>query len=362
MVDFGVFIMMQQRNAQKSSRQILQEAVEQTCIAEQAGFGAAWYAEHHFNNYGLCPSPLMMVAHCAALTTRIRLGTGVVIAPLYNPARLIAEIALADQFSNGRLNLGIGGGYQQFEFERFGVSLDSAKEVALEMLDMIELGLTKSTFSYDGKFLKQPPSAISVRSVQAPLPDVWIASADPSLMRRAIRSDYTMFVSGVLGGSKRLERVREGIDQLCLEENKDPAKAKVGLLRFAYASENQREIDHYVDCSRYQQRVAVSLKRRTESVADDYMVAEKPFEDELPLDKIMSNLPVGPVDEVVAQLVQEIRTVKPRHVAIQTQVGDFDHRTMMRQLELWGERIIPAVQRELGVAPAPRAATLGAVA
>ncbi|PYN11275.1 MAG: LLM class flavin-dependent oxidoreductase, partial [Candidatus Rokuibacteriota bacterium] len=74
-------------------------------IARALGYTIAWFAEHHFSNYCLCASPLMMVAHCASITKQIRLGTAVVVLPLYNPARLAAEIATADALSNGRLML-----------------------------------------------------------------------------------------------------------------------------------------------------------------------------------------------------------------------------------------------------------------
>jgi alkanesulfonate monooxygenase SsuD/methylene tetrahydromethanopterin reductase-like flavin-dependent oxidoreductase (luciferase family) len=346
-LDFGIFILMQQRNQKKTSGQIIQEAVEQTQVADENGFAAAWYAEHHFSNYGLCPSPLMMAAHCAGRTKQIRVGSAVVIAPLYTPARLIAEIALADQLANGRLNLGIGGGYQQFEFERFGVSLENAKEKTLEMLDMIELGLSQKKFEYDGTYFKQPLTAINARPAQDPFPPVWIASGDPMLMRRALRSDYHVFISGGLGGSKRLGGFRDSIDALAVSEGKDPAKAKVGLLRFAYASDNKAEIEHYVDCARYQQRIAVSLKRRTEAVEDDYMVAEQPYEDELPFEKLLRNLPVGSVDTVIERLLADIRAARPVHIALQTQVGDFDHQLMLKQLQLWNREIIPAIKQEL---------------
>jgi alkanesulfonate monooxygenase SsuD/methylene tetrahydromethanopterin reductase-like flavin-dependent oxidoreductase (luciferase family) len=346
-MDFGIFILMQQRNQEKSSYQIIQEAVEQTRVADELGFGAAWFAEHHFSNYGLCPSPLMMAAHCAGVTKRIRLGSGVVIAPLYTPARLIAEVAMADVLSNGRLNVGIGGGYQQFEFERFGITLENAKEKALEMLDMMELGLKQQKFSYEGRFYQQPTTAISTRPVQSPMPPVWIASGDPTLMRRAIKSDYHVFISGGLGGSKRLGGFRESIDNLAVSEGKDPEKVKVGLLRFAYASDNKAEVEHYVDCARYQQRIAVSLKTRRESVSDDYMVREQPYDEELPFEKMLKNLPVGPVDTVIERLLTDIRAARPVHVALQTQIGDFDHKAMLKQLELWSKVIIPAVQQEL---------------
>lgn len=350
-MDFGIFALMQHRDQNKSSRQVIQETIEQTKAADRLGFAAAWFAEHHFNNYCLCPSPLMMVAHCAGVTEQIRLGTAVVITPLYNPPRLIEEIAMADQLSNGRLNVGVGGGYQQYEFERFGTSLENAKERTIETVDMIELALTQKKFSYQGQFLSQPTTAISVRPVQNPTPPIWVATADPNLMRRAIARDHHVFISGWLGGPRLLTGFREQINTLAVEEGKNPDDVKVGYLRFAFASDNKSEVDHYLDCARYQQRIAVSLKTRTEAMEDDYMVKEQPFEKEISIEKMRENLPVGSVDTVIERMVKELQIIRPVHVAIQTQIGDLDHQTMMRQLELWAKVIIPAVKEELARNP-----------
>lgn len=350
-MDFGIFMLMQQRNKHKTSHQILRDAVEQTRLADEVGFGAAWYAEHHFSNYGLCSSPLTMIAHCAAVTRNIRLGTGIVVAPLYTPARLIADVAMVDQLSDGRLNLGIGSGYQHFEFERFGVSLETAKDRTLEILDMLELGLKQPKFSYDGKFYRQPMSAISQRAVQQPMPPMWITSVDPTFVARAVRGGHHVFVSGGDGGVEKLQSTRSLIDKVATAEGKDPAKVKVGLLRAAFASDNKADVERYLDCARYQRRIALSLKRRTAQVADDYQVEEGIVEGEPTLDEMRALLPVGPVDVVIERVVAEIRALKPVHYTFQTQMGDFDHPTMLRQLELWAKVIMPAVQREIANDP-----------
>ena len=85
-MEFGVFILAQQRGYHQTSSQVIHNSIEQTVVAEQAGFDAAWYAEHHFNNYSLSPSPLMTVAHMAGRTSRIRLGSAVCILPSTWPA------------------------------------------------------------------------------------------------------------------------------------------------------------------------------------------------------------------------------------------------------------------------------------
>ena len=184
-MDFGIFNLMQQRGAGATSAELVDDAIRHTRIAESLVFGRAWFAEHHFSNYSLCPSPLMMVAHAAAATERIRPGTAVIVALLHMPARLLGEIGLADSLSGGRLDLGIGNGYQHFEFERFGVDIEERRERMFEMLDMIELGLTGKVFEYRGAHYRQPPTAIDVRCIQRPLPPIWMASGDHVVNGRA---------------------------------------------------------------------------------------------------------------------------------------------------------------------------------
>jgi hypothetical protein len=62
-------------------------------------------------------------------------------------------------------------------------------------------------------------------------------------------------------------------------------------------------------------------------------------------------LPVGSIDTVIERVVKEIRTLKPVHYCFQTQMGDFDHPTMLRQLETWAKVIIPTVQQEIANDP-----------
>lgn len=105
-MEFGIFNLMGARDPRTPTAQVFGEVAEQVALADRLGYATAWFAEHHFSNYCLSASPLMMVAHCAASTRNIRLGTAVVVLPLYNPVRLLAEIASADAMSQGRLMLG----------------------------------------------------------------------------------------------------------------------------------------------------------------------------------------------------------------------------------------------------------------
>ncbi len=348
-MEFGVFILAQQRGYHQSSQQVVHNSIEQTVVAEQAGFSAAWYAEHHFNNYSLSPSPLMMIAHMAGKTERIRLGSAVCILPLYHPARLLAEIGFADTVSNGRLNLGIGSGYQQFEFERFGVNLEESFHIFNEFLDILPLGLTQHTFEYDGKYLKMPPSSIAVRCVQNPMPPLWITSANPVTLGRGMRENHNLFVTALLNGNEAIAGLRAKLDQVAKDNGKDvDDDVTFGFLRCAYASDKQSEIDQYLENARFQRRISESLKNRRAQTDDGYMVKEVPSPTDPTFEQLRKNLPVGSVNQVIDKMLEEISILRPKHIALQTQLGDFDQKTMLKQIELWGERIIPAIQKEVG--------------
>ncbi len=174
-MEFGIFNLMGSREADKPTAQVFGEVAEQTKLADALGYTIAWFAEHHFSNYCLCASPLMMVAHCASITRQIRLGTAVVVLPLYNPARLAAEIATADALSNGRLVLGIGAGYQPYEFERFGTDIAQNLEMTDEFCDILDLAFSRDFFSYKGKHYQMPETHIPARPVQ---PDRWLEEGD----------------------------------------------------------------------------------------------------------------------------------------------------------------------------------------
>jgi alkanesulfonate monooxygenase SsuD/methylene tetrahydromethanopterin reductase-like flavin-dependent oxidoreductase (luciferase family) len=358
-MEFGIFMLMQQRGYHQSSEQVLRAAVEQTVAADQAGFDTAWYAEHHFSNYGLCPSPLMMVSHVAGLTRRIRLGSAVCVLPMYHPARLLAEAGFCDAISGGRLELGIGSGYQNYEFERFGVKPEDAPAIFNEFLDVLKTGMVEKGFAYDGEHIRLPLTSISIRALQKPMPPIWIATGNAQTQTRAIREGHSLFVTALLNGTDRLQQMRDGLSAIAAKEGRDIDDTRVGLLRCAFASDDDAEITSYLENARYQRRISEALKFRRARSDDGFIVREEESPNDIPLDQMRANLPVGSVDRVIERMIEEISILKPKHVAIQVQPGDFDTRTTLRQIELWGSRIIPAIRKELGV-QAPAASMVAA--
>ncbi|WP_219462393.1 LLM class flavin-dependent oxidoreductase [Nonomuraea rhizosphaerae] len=149
-------------------------------LAEELGFDGVRLAEHHFRDYGVAPNLFTMLAHVAARTSRIRLGTGIVVLPLHNPVHVAEEAAQVDVLSGGRLDLGIGRGYQSFEFEGFGIDLAEARDRFNEALEVI-LGLwTQEVYQHEGKFYRTGAEvSLTPRPLQAPHPPIHVAAVSP---------------------------------------------------------------------------------------------------------------------------------------------------------------------------------------
>ena len=239
-MDFGIFNLMGARRPDKPTAQVFGEVAEQTKLADTLGYTIAWFAEHHFSNYCLCASPLMMVAHCASITQRIRLGTAVVVLPLYNPARLAAEIATADALSNGRLMLGIGAGYQPYEFERFGVDITRNLEMTDEFCDILDLAFSRDFFSYHGKHYQLPDTHIPARPVQTPLP-IYVAGHTQAMFRAAARHGYRVLTSGRVGGVRLLAEQYRDVVAAYAAEKVPVSQAHLTLNRFAHITGSREE-------------------------------------------------------------------------------------------------------------------------
>jgi alkanesulfonate monooxygenase SsuD/methylene tetrahydromethanopterin reductase-like flavin-dependent oxidoreductase (luciferase family) len=345
-MDFGIFNLMGARGANRPAADIFAEVAEHTRLADRLGYAIAWFAEHHFSNYCLCASPLMMVAHCAPLTKSIRLGTAVVVVPLYNPARLLAEIAMADALSQGRLALGLGMGYQPYEFDRFGVDLAENVEMTDEFCDILGAAFASDFFSYDGKHYQLPKTHIPARPVQKTLP-IWLAGHSEHVFRMAARRGYRALSSGRTGSAAEMAEQRRVVADAYGAEGKSFEAAHFAINRFCCITDDPGEAMRFAENARYQARLA-SLLRRREEAMEGAMLVDRPVPGEPPLDVIRANLMIGGVDEVAQKIAAEIRILEPAHMCFAFKVGDTPHEVAMRSTERFITEIRPRLERELG--------------
>ncbi len=125
-------------------------------LAEPLGFDSIWTVEHHFTDYTMCPDPLQLLTWLAARTSRIRLGTSVIVLPWHDPIGIAERITLLDNLSGGRLILGIGRGLARIEYEGFRVDMDTSRERFVEYAQAVLEGLDRGYVEHDGELLQQP--------------------------------------------------------------------------------------------------------------------------------------------------------------------------------------------------------------
>jgi alkanesulfonate monooxygenase SsuD/methylene tetrahydromethanopterin reductase-like flavin-dependent oxidoreductase (luciferase family) len=140
--------------------------------AERLGADSVWFSEHHGFEDGYLPQPLTFAAAAAARTTKVRLGTGILIAPLHKTAQLAEEAAMVDIISGGRLDLGLGAGYRVPEFQLFGADI-AARYATLDL----QVEQLRELWSAGG---------LTPAPVQDRLP-VWLGYQGPKGARRAGR-------------------------------------------------------------------------------------------------------------------------------------------------------------------------------
>lgn len=163
------------------------EIFEQIAWAETLGFDDVWLSEHHFIDDGYSPALLPIAAAVAARTKRIRIATGVMLAPFHNPVRLAEDAATVDVISGGRFELGIGVGYKVEEFEGFAVNYDERGGRTNELLEVVRRLFEGETLTYRGKHFEFNNVRLTPEPIQKPRPPIWVGGFTPAAMRRVAR-------------------------------------------------------------------------------------------------------------------------------------------------------------------------------
>jgi probable F420-dependent oxidoreductase len=165
----------------------LDEIVETALVAEELGFDGLLVGEHHQQPMLHFPSPLPLLAALAARTTRIRLGTSVLLLPLYHAVHVAEDVAEIDRVSGGRLDLGVGLGYQPIDFDTFGTPIKNRVSLLEEGVEVLRRFWTGERFSFEGKRYRLKDVLPHPQPVQPGGPPLWLAGWTPEGVRRAGR-------------------------------------------------------------------------------------------------------------------------------------------------------------------------------
>jgi alkanesulfonate monooxygenase SsuD/methylene tetrahydromethanopterin reductase-like flavin-dependent oxidoreductase (luciferase family) len=147
--------------------------------AEALGFDSLWGVEHHFNGYAMCPDPLKFLTYFAARTQKIRLGTMVVVAPWHDPVRVAEDSSVLDHISGGRNIIGIGRGVAKSEFDGFRLDMNQSRQLLIENIQAVQMGLETGYVELDGEVVKQPRVAIRPKPARSFDGRMYASAASP---------------------------------------------------------------------------------------------------------------------------------------------------------------------------------------
>lgn len=183
-------------DARASDSQMYTDYIDYVQEAEAMGFYGLFLVEHHFTGVGQISDSLGFLKYLAAKTSRIRLGTAVIVLPWHNPALLAEQVATVDLLSNGRFDFGVGRGYRQNEFDGFCIPIEEANERYEETLDFLRTAWTTAgRFSHHGKYWDFEDIVVEPEPVQKPHPPLWVGAGSNQSIEQAARRGFNILLS-----------------------------------------------------------------------------------------------------------------------------------------------------------------------
>ena len=207
---FGLFTSAQANSGDlgPQSGQGFRDYLDFNVAAEQLGFISSFSVEHHFTGWNQVSATLMLLTALAMRTSRLRLGSAVMVLPWHNPVLLAEQAATLDLISGGRLDLGIGKGYRHSEFKGFQIAPAEAEARFDEALEiMIRAWTERRRFSHRGRFWRFEDIVVEPPPAQQPHPPLWVAAGSAASIRRAAARGFNLILDQYAGPELIAERI-----------------------------------------------------------------------------------------------------------------------------------------------------------
>lgn len=202
--------------------------------SEAMGYDDAWLTEHHFVDDGYSPSLLPIAAAIASRTSRIRIGTFLVLLPMHNPVRIAEDTATVDLISNGRFELGVGLGYRREEFSNQGISHTERGARLQESIGIVQRLLRGESVTHDGVFTKLKGIQIMPPALQRPHPPMWLGAIAPKAIERAAKMGFHFQAVGPTA----LDKI---YDDALRKNGRNPQDFNIAQLRAVYVAPSREQ-------------------------------------------------------------------------------------------------------------------------
>jgi alkanesulfonate monooxygenase SsuD/methylene tetrahydromethanopterin reductase-like flavin-dependent oxidoreductase (luciferase family) len=186
------------------ARASLEDHLDEAVEAERLGWDGYFLTEHHFDGWTLVPQPNVFLAALAMRTSRIRLGHAVQVLPVHHPFFLAEQHGMVDVLSGGRLEVGLGRGNFEFEWDRYQEDHADAEALYEDNLMLLKKSLTATRFTHQGVHAVAQSSTVYPRPLQDPVP-IWEAASSLPSVERVARRGHNLLSLGVPDDRQRLE-------------------------------------------------------------------------------------------------------------------------------------------------------------
>ncbi|MCL6641128.1 MAG: LLM class flavin-dependent oxidoreductase [Candidatus Rokubacteria bacterium] len=344
----------------RTEKEIVDEQFDIMVRAEEYGFDSVWPAEHHFSEYGYCASPAVTLAALAERTKRIRLGTGVVVLTLNHPIRVAEDYAILDLMSDGRVDLGVGRGYQPHEFAGYGVDQTRSRDIFHESVEIIQKAWTEERFSYEGEFYRIHDVSVRPKPLQKPHPPIWMASLSPETFELCGRYGFNLMCAPVFGfnvnsGAEHIEQYRQALR----DHGRDPAHHEIAALTMTYVAETtQQALADFRDAVMWYYRTFAKYiappKGQGPVPTYEMYTRARDFLEVVEWDAVVQAGAVvcGSPDQVVDRIGQIAELCGFTTYLAWTRIGGLAHEKVLRCMELMAERVMPQLRGAGATTPA----------
>jgi flavin-dependent trigonelline monooxygenase, oxygenase component len=287
-------------------RAVADHVLEMVQMADAAGFDVAWAAEHHAIEMTIAPGPFQLLAWWAAHTERIRLGTAVVVAAYWHPVRLAGESALLDLLSGGRLELGLGRGAYQREFDRMVPGLDPAGASAAlrELLPAVK-ALWTGDYEHDGDRWSFPTATACPKPLQHPHPPIWVAARDPDTYDWAVANGCNIMCWPLMRPFAELQAYVGRMDDALAKAPGVP-RPKMTAMRYSAVWADESDADRYVAAVQRQAGQFENLFKQLGDVDNGFAeridLQQLAHRDEYQSETLRDHLMFGRPDQVITKL------------------------------------------------------------
>ena len=337
-MNFGAFFLATSAESE-DPKVVYDRASEYIVSAETLNFDSLWFAEHHFSNYGYIPNPLLMATKAATLTDSIRIGTAVLVLPFWNPLRVAEDIALTDHLTDGRLEVGVARGYQPFEFKRFGLTLDDARERTDETLEILLMALTQQTFSWQGNYFDIPETTILPAPKQQPTPPIWLAAHSQESFDIAAKFGLNAFTTTSGQTIDTLVEVWSNYQDAL--ERYPSAPKMLGVQAQVCVMDSDEIAQEQMTHFRYQNRQARTLKSGNEQVISG-VSTPLAYEDEPELEELFTDRTLSGSPDTVIKKIKTFQSVAEiDQINCVFHFGAMDPKLSSQSMKLFAEEVAP---------------------